>query len=119
LRICRRDGFARRAIQRSPPGHFPARVIRSVISATSLSSSAAPSWPAPGFHADSGTRMIAASSASVIIQPQVNRTFRRGEDMLSRCLMSSWLAPAPPARTTTLRRKRAGTWRRAAASTSL
>jgi hypothetical protein len=45
LPICRRDGFTLRAIQRSPPGHFRALVIKPVISATSLSSSAAPSWP--------------------------------------------------------------------------
>jgi hypothetical protein len=30
----------------------------------------------------------------VIIQPQVNRTVRRGEDIDSRCLISSWLALA-------------------------
>jgi hypothetical protein len=39
--------------------------------------------------------MIAASPASVIIQPQLKSTFRRGEDMPGKCLMSSWLAPAP------------------------
>ena len=32
--MCRRDGFTRRAIQRRPPGQFPARPIRPVISAT-------------------------------------------------------------------------------------
>jgi hypothetical protein len=118
LRICRRDGFTRRAIQRSPSGQFPARLIRCVISATSLSSSMSPSWAIPGFHASAGSRMIAASSAAVIIQPQVNSTVFRGEDMASRCLISSWLAPAPSTRTMILRRNRAGTCRRAAASTS-
>jgi hypothetical protein len=39
--------------------------------------------------------MITVSSALVIIHPQVNSTFRRGEDSDSRCPMSSWLAPAP------------------------
>ena len=62
---------------------------------------------------------MASSSAAVIIQPQVNSTFRRGEDRDSRCLMRSWLAPAPSTRTRILRRNRAGTCRSAAASTSL
>ena len=66
-----------------------------------------------------GTCMIAASSAGVIIHPQVNSTFRRGEDIDSRCLMSSWLAPAPSTRTRIFLRNRAGTCRIAAASTSL
>jgi hypothetical protein len=35
----------------------------------------------------------------VIIQPQVNSMIRQGEDSDSRCLMSSWLAPAPSTRT--------------------
>jgi hypothetical protein len=50
--------------------------------------------------------MIAASSALVIIQPQVNRTVRRGEDIDSRCLISSWLAPAPLTRIRIFRRNR-------------
>ena len=62
--------------------------------------------------------MIAASSASVIIQPQLKSTFRRGEDMPSRCLMSSWLALALSTRTRTLARNQAGTSRIAAASIS-
>ena len=62
--------------------------------------------------------MIASSSAPVIIHPQVNSTLRRGEDIDSRCLMRSWLAPAPSTRTRTLARNRAGTCRIAAASTS-
>ena len=45
---------------------------------------------------------MASSSASVIIHPQVNSTFLRGEDRDSRCPMSSWLAPAPSTRTRTL-----------------
>src|SRR3954470_5067721 len=45
----RRDGLTRRTIQRSPSGQFPALVIRPVTSATSLSSSALPSWAIPGF----------------------------------------------------------------------
>ena len=61
---------------------------------------------------------MASSSAAVIIQPQVNSTVRRGEDIDSRCLTSSWLAPAPSTRTRIFRRNRAGTWQIAAASTS-
>ena len=117
--ICRRDGFTLRAIHRSPPGQFPARLIRSVISATSLSSSMVPSWAMPGFHAPPGTCMIAASPAGVIIHPQVNSRIRRGEDSDSRCFMSSWLAPAPSMRTMVFPRNRTGTCRIAAASTSL
>ena len=82
--MCRRDGFTRRAIQRRPPGQFPARPIRPVISATSLSSSALPSWAVPGFHASCGTCRMASSSAAVIIHPQVNSTIFRGEDRDSR-----------------------------------
>jgi hypothetical protein len=44
-----------------PAGPFPARLIRSVISATALSCSTAPSWPVLGFHASAGTCMIAGS----------------------------------------------------------
>ena len=62
---------------------------------------------------------MASSSAAVIIQPQVNSTVRRGEDSDSRCLMSSWLAPAPSTRTSSRDRNRAGICRIAAASTSL
>ena len=62
---------------------------------------------------------MASSSAAVIIQPQVNSRIRRGEDSVSRCLTSSWLAPAPSTRTRIFRRNRAGTCRIAAASTSL
>ena len=119
FRRCRRDGLTRRAIHRSPSGQFPALVIRPVISATSLSGSAVPSWPVPGFHASAGTCRMASSSATVIIHPQVNSKTRRGEDIDSRCLMSSWLAPAPSTRTRILARNRAGTCRMAAASTSL
>jgi hypothetical protein len=39
----RRDGFTRRTIQRRLPNQFPARLVRLVISAVSLSSSAKPS----------------------------------------------------------------------------
>jgi hypothetical protein len=56
--------------------------------------------------------------AGVIIHPQVNNTIRRGEASASRCLMSSWLAPAPSTRTSSLARNRAGIWAIAAASTS-
>jgi hypothetical protein len=35
----------------------------------------------PGFHAPAGIRMIAASSAAVVIHPHVNSTACRGEDM--------------------------------------
>ena len=80
----RRDGFTRRAIHRRPSGQFPARLIRPVISATSLSSSIVPSWQVPGFHAPAGTCRIASSSAAVIIHPLVNSTFRRAEDRDSR-----------------------------------
>jgi len=118
LAIWRRDGLTRRTIHRSPPGQFPARLIRRVISAACLSCSIAPSCPMPGFHAAAGTCPMASSSAAVIIQPQVNSTLRRGHDIDSRCLMSSWLAPAPSTRTRTRARNRAGTWRIAAASTS-
>ena len=89
-----------------------------MISATSLSSSIAPSWVMPGFHAPAGSAMMAASSAAVIIQPQVNSTALRGEDMPSRCLIRSWLAPTPSTRTMIFRRNLAGTCRTAAASTS-
>ena len=115
----RRDGFTRRAIERSPSGQFPALVSRPVISAASLSSSAAPSCPVPGFHAPPGTCRIASSSAAVIIHPQVNSTARRGEDGDSRWPMSSWPAPAPSKRMRIFFRNRAGTCRIAAASTSL
>ena len=60
--VCRRDGFTRRTIHRRPAGQFPARLIRCVISATALSSSAPPSWPVPGFHASAGSSRIASSS---------------------------------------------------------
>ena len=55
----------------------------------------------------------------MIIHPQVMSIVRRGDDSDSRCLMSSWLAPAPSTRTRILARNRGGTWRIAAASTSL
>ena len=54
LRIWRRDGLTRRAIQRKPSGQFPARLIRCVTSAISLSSSTVPSWAMPGFHVSRG-----------------------------------------------------------------
>jgi hypothetical protein len=59
-------------------------LIRPVISAMSLSFSALPSWPVPGFHAPAGTWPMASSSAAVIIHPQVNSTVFRGEDRDSR-----------------------------------
>ena len=118
MRICRRDGFTRRTIQRSPSGQFSALVIRPVISAASLSSSVLPSWAVPGFHAPAGSSRMASSSAGMIVQPQVNSMVLRGEDRPSRWPMRSWLAPAPSTRTMTLRRNREGTCFRAAASTS-
>jgi hypothetical protein len=81
---CRRDGLTRLAIQRSPPGQFPARLVSPVISAVSLSSSAVPSWAVPGCYAPAGTWRIAFSSAAVIIHPQVNSTVLRGEERDSR-----------------------------------
>ena len=54
---CRRDGLVRRTIHRSPAGQRPARRIRWVIS---------------------GSSRIACSSASVMAQPQVKSTWRRG-----------------------------------------
>ena len=100
--ICRRDGFTWRTIHRRPSGQFSALVIRCVISATALSSPTLPSWAVPGFHAPAGRSLMASSSAAVIIHPQVNRTFRRGERRDSRCFTSSWLAPAPSTRTRSL-----------------
>src|SRR5690349_24685273 len=85
----------------------------------SLSSSALPSWVIPGFHAPAGRRRMASSSAAMMVQPQVNSSFFLGVDRDSRWVMRSWLAPAPSTRTRTLRRNRAGTCFRAAASTSL
>ena len=78
-----------------------------------------PSWAVPGFHAPAGSSLIASSSASRMVQPQVNRMIRCGEDRPSRWPMRSWLAPAPSTRTSILRRDRAGTCRIAAVSTSL
>jgi hypothetical protein len=117
--LWRREGFTRRAIQRSPPGQLSALVMRPVTSATSLSCSMLPSWRMPGFHASAGRAVMAASSASVMAQPQVNIIFHCGEDMPSRCPMRSWLAPAPSTRIRSLLRSLAGTWRSAAESTSL
>jgi hypothetical protein len=58
-------------IQRSPGGQFPALLIRPVISATSLSSSACPSCVTPGFHAAPGIPRMSASS--VILSFRVSR----------------------------------------------
>ena len=69
--LCRREGFTRRAIQRSPSGQFSALLISPVISAMSLSSSGLPSWRTPGFHAPSGTAAMAASS--LILSFRVSR----------------------------------------------
>jgi hypothetical protein len=85
----------------------------------SLSCPVPPSWAMPGFRAPAGIWRMASSSVMVIIQPQVNGRARRSEDRDSRCLASSWLAPAPPTRMRILRRNRAGTCPIAAASTSL
>jgi hypothetical protein len=115
---CRRAGFVRRTIHRSPSGHRPARLIRCVISATCLSSCTSPSWSRPGCQAVAGSILIASSSAGVIIHPQVNGTVRRGVASDSRCAISSWLAPAPSTRTSSRDRNRAGTCAIAAASTS-
>ena len=53
--------------------------------------------------------LMASSSAAVIIQPQVNsRTSGAPRTSDSRCLMSSWLAPALSTRTMIFRRNRAG-----------
>ena len=62
---------------------------------------------------------MASSSAAVIIHPVVNSSVFRFEDRDSRCLIRSWLAPAPSTRTMALRRNRDGTCFRASASTSL
>ena len=63
--------------------------------------------------------MMASSSAAVIIQPQVNSTFRRGEDMRQQVLDELVARPGPVDADQDLARNRAGTWRIAAASTSL
>ena len=68
-------------------------------------------------HAAAGSSLIACSSASVMAQPQVNSTMRRGEDSDSRWAISSWLAPAPSTRTSSRERMREGIWRIAAART--
>ena len=114
--MCRRDGLTRRMIQRSPGGQFPALLIRPVISATSLSSSACPSWVTPGFHAAAGTCRMSSSSAPVMVQPLVNSSFPPGISRVIMCVMKSWLVPAPSSRTMTFRRKAAGTCRSAADS---
>ena len=64
-------------MNRRPSGQFSARASRCVISAMSLSSSAVPSWPVPGFHTPAGTLPMASSSAAVIIHPVVNSAFFR------------------------------------------
>ena len=109
-----------------PPGDpaepvrpVPARVVRPVISATSLSCSALPSWVMPGFHAAAGRCRMASSSASMMLQPQVNSTFFLGVERDSRWPMRSWRRSGPSTRTRIWRRNRAGTCLRAAASTSL
>ena len=114
---CRREGLVRRTIHRSPAGQPAARLIRWVISATCLSSCTAPSWSTAACQADAGSSLIACSSASVIIQPQVNSTVRRRDDSDSRWVISSWLAPAPSTRTSSCDRIRAGICRIAAVST--
>ncbi|MGH3169488.1 MAG: hypothetical protein ACRDN0_26865 [Trebonia sp.] len=45
----------------------------------------------------------------MIIQPQVNSSVFLGDNSVSRCFTSSWLAPAPSIRTRTFRRDLAGT----------
>ena len=89
LGICRRDGLVRRAIHRKPCGQSAARLVRWVISATAVSFCTVPSWSTACFHADAGSFLIAASSASVIIHPQVNSTVRRRVPNDSRCLTRS------------------------------
>src|ERR1017187_3481592 len=91
----RRDGLTRRAIHRRAPGQFPARVVRPVISATSLSSSGLPSWPVPGFHASAGTSRLASSSAAVITQPQVKSRIRRGGGHRQQVLDELVAGPGP------------------------
>ena len=117
--IWRRDGFVRRTIHRSPAGQPTARLIRCVTSATCRFSCTVPSWSTAACQAVAGSSLIACSSASVIIQPQVNSTVRRRPASDSRCAISSWLAPAPSTRTSSRDRKRAGIWRTAAASTAM
>ena len=51
---------------------------------------------------------MACSSDWVMAHPQVNSTVRRRDDSDSRCLMSSWLAPAPSTRTSSFDRIREG-----------
>ena len=51
-------------------------------------------------------------------QPQVNSTVRRRLASDSRCVISSWLAPAPSTRTSSRARMRAGICRIAAVSTA-
>jgi hypothetical protein len=109
---------ARRTVQRRPAAHFPARLIRWMISATCLFSSGWPCRSTPGFHASAGSWAMASSSVAVIAQPQVNSTCRRGEAIGSRCSMRSWVAPAPSTRTISRDRMRAGTWALASPRTS-
>jgi hypothetical protein len=55
------------------PGRpVPDLLIRPVISATSLSSSACPSWVMPGFQAPAGISRMSASSVSVMVHPLAN-----------------------------------------------
>ena len=100
------------ATSRRPPGQFPARLIRSVVFATPLSSSSPPPWAMPGFHATFGACLMATSSAAVILHLQAKSTIRRAADRDSRCFTSSWLAPAPQTRARIFRRNGAGTCRR-------
>ena len=93
--ICRRDGLVRRTIHRKPVGHPAARLIRWVISATCLSSCTVPSWSTAACQAAAGSIAMARSSAPVMAQPQLNSAVRHREESDSRCVISSWLAPAP------------------------
>jgi hypothetical protein len=117
--LWRRDGFTRRAMNRSPSGQSSALLMRWVISAQSLSSSSPPSWSRPGCQALPGRAAIASSSAGRMVQPQVNSIVMRFVDRESRCFTRSWLAPAPSSRIRILRRNAAGTCLRAAVRTSL
>ena len=96
--------MTRRTIHRSPPGQFPARLSRRVISATSLSSSMPPSWATPGFHASAGSFAdgVLIGCSDHPAAGEEHRPPRRGR-CASRCLTSSWLAPAPSTRTRILR----------------
>jgi regulator of RNase E activity RraA len=59
--ICRRDGFVRRTIHRSPAGQPPTRLSRWVTSATCLSSWTVPSWATAACQAVAVSSLIACS----------------------------------------------------------